>query len=357
MTSPDNRSATPDPRPLWIGTYAGGGGTGLYPLQLNANSLAGALAYDGAYDGARNAAFGVYSSRFNLHYFVDEQDDGALGAHRRTESGWLRLARIGSGGSAPCHVALDQMQSCVAVANYASGSVSVFRLDRTSGLPVEPPIIHVNAGSGPNVERQQSPHAHWVGFSHDNHWLYATDLGTDAVLAFPFDEDSGTLGTPVTAFGAAAGSGPRHMLLHRRHRNVAYLACELDSTLVVLDVDDGALCRRAALSTLPAAWQSANILAHIGANAAGDRLYVSNRGHDSIAVFALNDDGDPHLIQHVASGGASPRVFLLLEDMRRMVVVHERDHRVTILDILSDGTLAPTDIAAHVPGAAFAFVS
>jgi 6-phosphogluconolactonase (cycloisomerase 2 family) len=353
MTSPDNHPATPDPRSLWIGTYDGGGGAGLSPLRLTANSLIAGIAYDGAH----NAAFGVYSSRFDLHYLVDEQDDGALGVHRRTESGWFCLAHVGSRGSAPCHVALDHTQSCVAVANYASGSVAVYRLDPASGLPVELPMVHVNIGSGPNVERQQSAHAHWVGFGLDNKWLYATDLGTDAVLAFPFDADLGTVDTPVAAFSATPGSGPRHMLFHGRHRKVAYLACELDSTLVVLDVVDGTLCRRAALSTLPTGWQGANILAHIAANAAGDRLYVSNRGHDSIAVFALDDDGNPHLIQHVASGGASPRVVLLLEHMRWMVVVHERDHRVTILDILPDGTLAPTDIAVHIPGAAFAFVS
>lgn len=350
MTAPETLPALP--ASCWIGTYAGGGGAGLYPLLDDA----GRLAAGAPYAAAANASFGAYSQRFDLHYLVDERDDGMLGVYRRADSGWTCLGQVSTGGSAPCHVALDAAQSCVAVANYASGSTALYRLD-ANGMPIAPPIVHANSGSGPNADRQQSPHAHWVGFGPDNRTMYATDLGTDEVLAFAFDADRGTLGPPRTAFAAPPGSGPRHMLFHPRHPHTAYLACELTSTLVVLDVDDADLRARATLSTLPAGWQGANILAHIGANATGDRLYVSNRGHESITVFALDTHGDATPIQHVASGGTSPRFFLIVEAERRMIVVHERDHRVTMLDILPDGTLAPTDHAVTVPGAAFALLS
>ena len=350
MTFPDTSPAPENARSLWIGTYAGGGGDGLYPL-----SPTGIV--DAPYPDAPNASFGAYSSRFDLHYLVDEQDDGALGVHRRTASGWVRLAHVPVGGAAPCHVALDRTQSCVAVANYASGSVSLFQLDPATGLPIGRPAVHANIGSGPNPERQQSPHAHWVGFGLDNRFLYVADLGTDEVLAFAFDAERQTLGTPHVALQAVPGSGPRHLLFHARHPQSAYLACELDSTLVTLTVEGPDLKPRVSSSTLPAGSQGANIIAHIGANAAGDRLYVSNRGHDSIAVFALNEGGDATLLQHVASGGASPRFFVMVEEEHRMVVVHERDQRVTMLDILPDGTLAPTDFAVHVPGAAFALIA
>lgn len=337
----------------WIGTYAGGGGTGLYPLIDNG----GGFALGAACGLASNASFGIWSSRFGVQYLVDERDDGTIGAYRCANRTWTRLAEVATGGAAPCHVALDATQSWLAVANYMSGSVALYRLDAT-GVPVAPPFVHANSGSGPNLERQQSPHAHWVGFGPDNRRLYATDLGTDEVLAFPFAADRGIVGAPQTAFTAPPGSGPRHMVFHARHPRTAYLACELANALVVLDVDDdGGLRERATLSTLPAAWQGPNIVAHVGANVAGDRLYVSNRGHESIAVFALDTHGDATPIQHVASGGTSPRFFLLSEVERRIIVVHERDHRVTLLDILPDGTLAPTDLAITVPGAAFAFVS
>jgi 6-phosphogluconolactonase (cycloisomerase 2 family) len=348
MTSTDTRPDAETTPPLWIGTYAGGGGAGIYPLSRN--GTLGAPCTD-----ALNASFGTYSSQFDLHYLVDEQDYGALGVQRHTASGWVRLAHVPVDGAAPCHIALDRTQSRVAVANYASGSVSLFQLDPTTGLPTGQAVVYANSGSGPNVDRQQSSHAHWVGFGLDNRFLYVTDLGTDEVLAL--DAKKATLGKPHIAFKSMPGSGPRHLLFHDQHPGSAYLACELDSTLVALDVEGRDLKRRGSVSTLPAGWHGANIVAHIDANAAGDRLYVSNRGHDSIAVFALNEDGDPTLLQHIASGGASPRVFMVLEVENRMIVVHERDQRVTMLDILPDGTLAPTDFAVHVPGAAFAFVA
>ncbi len=350
MTLPDPRPDLETTRSLWIGAYAGGGGAGIYPLSRTGSVGAPHL-------NARNASFGTYSSRFDLHYLVDEQDDGALGVHRRTALDWVRLAHVPVGGAAPCHVALDRTQSCVAVANYASGSVSLFRLDPASGLPIGQPTVHANDGSGPDPERQQTPHAHWVGFGLDNRLLYVADLGTDEVLAFAFDAEQQTLGTPHTAFKSISGSGPRHLLFHEQHPQSAYLVCELNSTLLALDVQGHDLKRRASVSTLPANWHGANIVAHIGTNAAGDRLYVSNRGHDSIAVFALNEGSDPTLLQHIASGGASPRFFMVLEEEHRMLVVHERDQRVTMLDILPDGTLAPTGFAVHVPGAAFAFIA
>ncbi|KQN32177.1 hypothetical protein ASF00_00390 [Sphingomonas sp. Leaf34] len=349
MTTDDPASRTPPPAAsLWIGTYAGGGGEGLYPLRRGDDRW-----HAGAPDPAAcNASFDTYSPRFDLHYIVDEHAD-TIGVFRSMGTQWDCLARVSAGGAAPCHIALDRRQSCIAVANYADGSVALYRLDPTSGLPIGAPIIYTARGSGPNPERQQSPHAHWVGFSLDNRWLYATDLGADLVRAFAFDADRGTLGAPSTALVAPPGSGPRHLLVHPRQPGSAYLACELSNTLIALDVDGAVVRPRKTVSTLPAAATGDSIVAHIAANAAGDRLYVSNRGDNSIAVFALAAGGDPVLLQHAPSGGASPRFFRLVENERRVVVAHERDHRVTELAILEDGTLAPTGTGITVPGAAY----
>ena len=361
MTSHDPETPPDRPRAsLWIGTYAGGGGKGLYPLRCTTDGWD----VDAPVALAQNCSFGVHAARVDLHYLVDEQG-GAVGVFRHRGDAampWDCLARFPVGGAAPCHIALDHSQSWLAVANYASGSISLQRLAPETGLPVDAPIVRENTGSGPNAARQQSPHAHWVGFSPDNRWLYATDLGTDQVLAFAFDAAAGTLGRPIVAFQAPPGSGPRHLYLHPKRPGLAYLACELTNQLVALTVTGSEFRARAALSTLPAdpdteSMQSAagSIVAHIAGNVAGDRLYVSNRGDDSIAVFALDDQGHPTLLQHVASGGQSPRFFLLIEDERRIIVAHERDHRVTQLDILPDGRLASSvsGIDRVVPGAAF----
>lgn len=335
--------------PLGIGTYANGGGGGVY-------AVADGWTLGDVYSEALNASFGVYSGRFDLHYLVDERDEGTVGVHRHGASGWQRLARVKVGGAAPCHAALNHAQTLLAVANYMSGSVSLFRLD-VDGLPIEPPQIHANTGHGPNAERQEAPHAHWVGFSPDDRWLFQTDLGTDQILAYPIDD--GRLGPPREAYAAPPGSGPRHLLLDPHHPGRAWLVSELANTLTVLDRNDATFTAVRTLSTLPDVWQGDSIVAHLAANRAGDRLYVSNRGHDSIAVFALDvdgeADGDAVLLQHAPTGGLSPRFFLLRGNERRVVVAHEKSQTVTVLDLREDGRLVPTGISLAVPGAAFAF--
>lgn len=342
--------ATPSSAPcLGAGTYRGGGGRGLQAICRGADRT---WSVGDAYPDAPNASFSVYSARYGLHYIVDEQDRGSVGVHRYGPEGWAMLASIPTGGDAPCHVALDRTETLLAVANYASGSVSLLHLDERNGLPVGWVQIHANRGSGPNPTRQEAPHAHWVGFSPDAQWLYQTDLGTDQVLAFAIDRH-GRLGTPRTAYAAPPGSGPRHLLLHPRLPHRAYLASELASTLTVLDRSGGTLRDPRVLSTLPSGWQGENIVAHIAMNRAGDRLYVSNRGHDSIAVFALDAEGVPTLLDHTAVGGAFPRFFLILDDQRCVMVANEKGQTVTTLAIGADGRLSPTGGALAIPGVAY----
>lgn len=333
---------------LAAGTY--GDGRGLCDLR---RALDGVWHVGRTYPAAPNASFSAFSARHRLHYIVEENAVGRVGVHRHDDNGWEKITVVPAGGAAPCHVALDPSETLLAVANYAGGSIALLRLDPKTGLPFGDPQVHANRGSGPDVERQGAPHAHWVGFSPDGHWLYQTDLGTDQVLAFAIAGD-GTLGMPRIAYTAPSGAGPRHLLLHPRRGNRAYLANELANTLTTLDRhEDATFAAKATLSTLPTGWHGESILAHLAINAAGTRLYVSNRGHDSIAVFALDADGVPTLLEHVASGGASPRFFLLLETAGVMVVAHERAQTVTALAIAADGRLTPTDVVLQIPGVGY----
>ena len=353
MTRHDPEPQTDRPAAsLWIGTYADGGGEGVYPLHRGA---AGWTTPAPAHP-AQNCSFGVHAARFDLHYLVDEHG-GSVGVFRSHDddglASWDCLARIPTGGVAPCHIALDRSECWFAVANYASGSLSVQRLDPQTGLPVGMPIVRQNTGSGPNPDRQQSPHAHWVGFSPDNRWLYATDLGTDQVLAFAFDAEDGTLGQPIVALDAPPGSGPRHLLLNPHRPGLAYLACELTNHLIVLEIEGAVFRPRSTVSTLPVDAAQGSIVAHIAANAAGNRLYVSNRGDDSIAVFALDADGMPTLLQHIASGGSWPRMFLMLEAERRLIVANERSGTIALFRLDPDGRLVATAQSMAVPDVVF----
>lgn len=338
---------------LHLGTYARNGGAGLHSLSPTADA---GWSVGAAFPGAQNASFGAYSVRHGLYYFVDEQSEGALGIFRDTSAGWQQLARVPTLGAEPCYAALDAEQSCLAVANYGSGSVALFRLDEQTGAPLGSPAVWQNAGGGPNADRQEGPHAHCVCFSRDNRWLYVVDLGADEVLAFEIDSADGPLAPRGIAYHAPAGSGPRHLVLHRS-LPLALLVSELDSMLTVLEMTDRRLLARQTLSTLPADFAGGSLGGHLSLNAAGDRVYVTNRGHDSIAVFAWNESGALELLQHVPSGGASPRSFLLLETERQLLLANEEQSNITAFAVMPDGRLSRLEIDITVPGAVFLLVA
>ncbi|MFV3127292.1 lactonase family protein [Niveispirillum sp. KHB5.9] len=337
-------------RRLHAGTYDRRGGAGLHPIDHS--STRGWMAGD-PYGGARNASFGAWSPRHNLHYLVDE-GEGTLGVFRE-EEGWYRLARVSSHGGAPCYLALSADETLLAVANYAGGNIALFRLDPT-GLPIEPPQVRGNEGGGPVKDRQEGPHAHCTLFSPDQRWLYHVDLGTDEVLAHALDPTTGTLGECRLAFCAPAGSGPRHLLFHPT-RPQALLLAELASTLTVLDVGEGSLSPVMTLSTLAPDVKGESFAGHLLLNDAGTRVHVTNRGQDSIASFAWDEVGALHLVRHVPSGGASPRFCLLIDGERRLAVANEEAGNVALFDIRADGTPSPFHTVIPLKGAAYLFVA
>ncbi len=327
-------------RPTLIaGTYARSGAKGLYTLPARAGGWS-----VGAADAAIvDASFGV--SPGSMRYFVRESANGRLIATDRT--GRI-MADLPSGGDDPCHVAIDPRGDLLAVANYSSGTVALYPL--AGGLP-QPPVVRHHAGTGPNAGRQAGPHAHWVGFTSDSRFLHAVDLGADAIFAYALED--ATVAEPAIAWRAPAGAGPRHLARHPA-LPVAYVVTELANTLVTLDArSDGSFTTRATQSLLPAGWTGESYAAHIAIDAAGRRLYASNRGHDSIAVFDLAEDGTPTLAQHVPCGGHWPRFFLLLEEVGRMLVANERSGTVTMFDLARNGRLKPALASLKIPGVVF----
>jgi 6-phosphogluconolactonase len=332
---------------LIAGTYAREGGKGLYPI-----------AFDPARDqwqvgtsisGIADASFGVGGGPDGAYYLVREKTEGEISAY---STGWARRGTASTAGADPCYVAIDRASACLAIANYSSGSVVFHRLDARTGVPSEP-VVFCHTGHGPDKARQEAPHAHWVGFSPDRQWLHSVDLGTDTIFAYRFDPRARTLAEPVAAWRAAPGVGPRHLVHHPR-RALAYVVCELSNSVIMLDAQaDGRFATRHVVSTLPNGYRGASQAAHVAIDQAGRRLYVSNRGHDSVAVFALDASGVPKLLQHIASGGKWPRFLLVLEAQRRVVVGNERSGTLAIFRIEADGRLAATGQMLSVPGVVF----
>jgi 6-phosphogluconolactonase len=338
------------PRTLWVGTYAEAGGRGLVRLEYDPDT---GFTAGQAVEDAANASFGAWSKRNGVHYLVDEQGAGAVGAWRRAGGEWQKIGAVPSGGREPCYVTLDPAEQRIAVANYGSGSVALFE-PGGDGAPRDGGTLWANNGHGPNAERQEGPHMHCVCFSPDSRWLYAVDLGTDQILRFALDAPT-LLREPQCVYHAPPGSGPRHLLFHPT-LPIALLVSELANTLTLFDVRPDGLSSRSRCSTLPAGFTGDSLGGHLALNAAGTHGYVTNRGHDSVAVFRI-DGAEPgiELLQHVASGGASPRFILLMEDVARLIAINEECGSVVAMALRSDGTLEPTGHSVSVAGAAYVF--
>jgi len=324
----------------------GAKGHGLYPLQLDTQS--GTMALGAPNEAILSATFAAYHPRHRLHYLIKAQPDGRLVVY---DADWALKADLSSHGDGPCHVALDGSKTWLAVANYNSGSFALYRLD-ANGMPQEPAVVGKDEGSGTNAERQASAHVHWVGFSPDQRFLYTVDLGNDTVMVAPFDSAKG-IGERIAAYKAEPGEGPRHIGFHP-NQPLLFLVSELGNSLTALRrAPDGRLSRVSRLSTLPAGFTGHSQAAHIVVTRKGDRIYVSNRGHNSIAVFAVGGDGNLSPLQTIATGGDWPRFFLLLEDAELLIAANQNSGELQLFRVAADGRLARVGTPVIVPDAMF----
>lgn len=324
----------------YVGTYASEGGAGVTTLSYSA-------AYDKWTEGKKpdptvpNASYGVYSPKLKRHYVVNEQQNGLIGVYQVATNGskWTKKGEVSSQGSSPCYISLDATESYLAVANYGSGNIAVYKLDAKTGLPLEPAIVKQNSGSGPNADRQQGPHAHWVKFSVDQKYIYSVDLGTDEVIGYSFDAASGAVGDKFVAYKCEPGFGPRHLSLHPSGQ-VAHILGELENALITLrPKGDGTFEDVQYIKTLPADFTGTSFAGHIAMNDLGNILYVSNRGHNSIAVFGLDTTGRLALLQIIPTGGDWPRYFYIIPGFDRLIVTHQKSNDVTVMAQYTNGTL------------------
>lgn len=232
-----------------------------------------------------------------LLYAVSEQEEGLLTAFRLGSP--EPAATVRTGGSSPCHVAVREDGGLLAVANYEDGSVALVGLG-ADGLPTGEPLLHKLSGSGPNVQRQAGPHAHFVRFVGDE--IYVADLGSDRIVRLGFDgEARGAIAFPP-------GSGPRHFAPGRPGQ--WFVAMELEATVrSYVEQADGAW--REAGVVAASARPGANFPSHIETAAGGDLVYVANRGPNTVTVFAVDEHARLAPIGEVGTEGAWPRHFAL----------------------------------------------
>lgn len=295
--------------------------------------------------GVENASFLEFHPVLPVVYAVSEttQFDGRPGGGVVSllldpEHGALReMNRVSSLGDGPCHVAIDDEGRRLFVANYLSGSVAAYELhaDGSIGAPVG---SAQHRGAGPTA-RQTGPHAHCVRVLSTPQVLYAVDLGADEVICY----DAGEQLVSTSVWAATPGAGPRHLAVHP-NRPIAALVNELDNSLVTFDIaPTGELAAAATLSTLPCDANVVSLAADVRFDRSGSHIYVSNRGHDSVALYSCGGSAaDVDLVAHVPTGGRSPRCLVLLPSGQVMYVANQDSDVLTVLAI-DPGTGRPGD--------------
>ena len=256
-------------------------------------------------------------------------------------------------GAGPCHVTVDAAGQHALIANYGSGSVEAYRMDSDGRLLKRTGFVQ-HSGSSVNQDRQQGPHAHSVNLDPGGRFALVADLGTDQLLAHPFNVSDGSLQHASASIGeVAAGSGPRHMAWHPDGTK-AYLLNELNATVSVFefDPDSGQLTDVQTVSALPPGYdghaQASEILVHPG----GKFLYAANRGHDSIALFAIDSGGRIEFVETAGCGGHWPRNFRIDPSGQFLLVANVRSNNVATfrIDQQSGKLTGPTsDQSAPAP--------
>ena len=337
--------ARTDPDLLYVGTYT----DNIYLVRMDRRS--GELLQVGSVNaGARPSFLAIHPNKRVL-YAANETDKGAVSAYTidKANGTLARLNEQPSEGGAPCYVSVDRTGRTLLVANYAGGNVALLPIEANGALrPAASAIKHT--GTGPNAERQEAPHAHCIMPDPSNGFALAADLGADRVFVYRLDLNEQALHA-VSEAVMRPGAGPRHIAFHPT-LPLVLAANELSSTVSTLHFDParGALSLLGTVSTVPAPRTGTNYPADIHLDRAGRTLYVSNRGHNSIAVFSVTNEGGLSLEQTISTEGDWPRNFTLDPTGRWLLVANQKSNSIVVFgrDDAS-GTLTATGQRIAVP--------
>jgi len=347
---------------VYFGTYTGGGSKGIYRSILDETT--GKLSDLVLAAELENPSFLVVSPDQNYLFAVSEngkfkgKEGGGVSSFAIGKDGGLTLiSQVNSGGGAPCHISTDAQGKCLLVANYMGGSISSYQIAADGKLvaPAAGGFIQ-HEGQGAQLPRQASPHAHSVNVDPSGKRAFVADLGLDKVLIYKLDAAAGTITPNDPAFlKLPDATGPRHFSFHPSGK-WAYTNLEMSLEVAALshDVKTGALEVLEIESTVPDGTErKGNSTAECLVHPTGKWVYVSNRGHNSIAVFAIDQKtGKLDFIEHESTQGEIPRNFGIDPSGKFLIAGNQRSDNVTVLKINQEtGSLDPTGHEIKVPAA------
>jgi 6-phosphogluconolactonase len=347
---------------VYIGTYTSNNtkSEGIYVYKLNLNS--GELLPYKVVKDAVDPSFLAINKDENFLYAVNETEEyegkksGAVSAYKIEKNGDLVfLNKQASLGGSPCYATVSDNGKYVLVANYSGGNAVSFPV-KDDGSLGEAIDLEQHTGSGINKKRQEAAHVHSVTLDHKNNFAVVCDLGMDKALIYRFDKENGQLQTNDSQqfFQGKLGAGPRHFAFHQNGK-FAFIINELDSTLTSLLYDEklGTLNAIQTVSTLPEDYSraSSNTCADVHISPDGRFVYGSNRGHDSIVSFKINEEnGSLEYVEHVSTGGKVPRNFAIDPSGSFLLAANQKTNNIVVFRIEKEtGRLQNTGFSVIVP--------
>ena len=270
-------------------------------------------------------------------YVITRVGGGFVRAYRRkdTTGKLTELNRQPSGGNSPCYISVNKTGSYVFVANGSDGTISTFPI-RDDGSIGEATQMIEHEGSSVDPNRQQHAHPHSIDTCPNDRFVYVPDLGADLIAIYRMGQMKNKLRLEATQeVGLHDGAGPRHFDFDPDGRYL-YLINELDSTIVAYgyDTETGSLSEISKVSTLPEDFNGNNLCADIHIHPSGQWIYGSNRGHNSIAVFAVDEDtGALDPLGHESTHGDWPRNFGIDPRGRYLYVLNRRSNSIATFSI------------------------
>ncbi len=304
-----------------------------------------------------STGFQTVNADCSILYSICQNADGKGGVRSyRVDGASGALNLIGEQfavGGKPCHVSLDRSEKFLLVASYSDAFITVFPLGEDGEIKPYSFTQQHQGGSGVNAARQEDAHAHSIYADPSNRYVFVNDLGKDQVVVYRFDSDAGTLEElRELTVDTAPGAGPRHLAFHPNGR-WAYVINELNGTVTHYDWDceKGALSEQGTVDTLPAEFKGENLTAEIVVSQDGRFVYGSNRGHDSIVVYSIDqDDGSLSLVQRESVGGEHPRNFNIDPSGGFLVAANRDTDNAVFFRIYKDsGKIEATGVEVTVP--------
>ena len=324
---------------LYVGAYAQAEDEGIYIYEFDA--INGDLTYKSTMKGVENPSYLAIDQKRKLLAAVNETEEykgeksGSVSSFRIDETnGQLqKVNQVSSGGGAPCYISLNKSGTYAFIANYSGGNISVIPISSNGELNGYTELIQ-HSSSGLDSEESKKPHAHAIVLDPKEKFVIAADLGIDKILSYGFDEKTGLMNLQQE-FLTAQGAGPRHLTFHQ-NKKLFFFINELNSTITscTYNSSDGSLSKVVTVSTLPEGYAEESYCADIHVSPDGNYLYGSNRGHNSIVVYKIDQkSGNLSYVEHHSVKGEWPRNFMIDPTGKFLLVANQHTNNIVVFKI------------------------